>query len=50
MKLLAFFVQLDHHDAIDETLSLSFNYSRFIGSLFSLADFDHSAMTSDRKI
>ena len=39
MNSLAFFIRNDHHDAIAETPSLSFIYSIFIGSLFSLACF-----------
>ena len=50
MNSLAFFIRHDHHDPITETLSLFlfFIYSLFIGSLFSLDEFGHSAMTSGK--
>ena len=48
MNSLAFSIRYDHHDAITETLPLSICYSLFIGSLFSLADFVASTMTSEK--
>ena len=48
MSSLAFFIRCDHHDdVITETQSLSCIYSLLIGSLFSLAGFVLSAMTSE---
>ena len=47
MNLLAFFIRHDHHDTITKPLSLSLNYLRLTGWLFSLADLGLSAMTSE---
>ena len=47
LNSLVFFIRHDHHDIITETESLSF-ISLFIGSPFSLARFDLSAMTSEK--
>ena len=46
MLSLAFLIRHDHYDVIDETHSLSFIYSLFIDSLFSLASVGLSAMTT----
>ena len=47
MNSLGFFIRNDLHDAINETQSLSFTHSLFIGLPFLLGLFVHSAVTSE---